>query len=64
MENKRKSKIKKIRKSGFRARMKSRGGRKIGLVQFHIPQGNTFQAAAMATNNHNSLSKQELWRKW
>ncbi|MCP4613972.1 MAG: 50S ribosomal protein L34 [Planctomycetes bacterium] len=29
MENKRKSKIKKIRKSGFRARMKSRCGRKI-----------------------------------
>ncbi|MBW7991255.1 MAG: tetratricopeptide repeat protein, partial [Planctomycetes bacterium] len=28
---------------------------KFGLVQFHIPQGNTFQAAAMATNNHNIL---------
>ncbi|MCP4611078.1 MAG: 50S ribosomal protein L34 [Planctomycetes bacterium] len=29
MENQRKSKIKKIRKSGFRARMKSRSGRKV-----------------------------------
>jgi len=29
MENHRKSKIKKKRKSGFRARMRTRGGRKI-----------------------------------
>ncbi|MHC4488277.1 MAG: 50S ribosomal protein L34 [Planctomycetota bacterium] len=29
MENHRKSKIKRLRKSGFRARMKSRSGRKI-----------------------------------
>ncbi|UCE96799.1 MAG: 50S ribosomal protein L34 [Candidatus Bathyarchaeota archaeon] len=29
MENHRKSKIKRLRKSGFRARMKSRNGRKI-----------------------------------
>ncbi|MHC4728378.1 MAG: large ribosomal subunit protein bL34 [Planctomycetota bacterium] len=29
MENHRKSKIKKLRKSGFRARMRSKGGRKI-----------------------------------
>ena len=35
-----------------------------GMVQFHMPKGNTFQAGAMGTNNHNSLSKQELRRKW
>ncbi len=29
MENHRKSKIKKMRKSGFRARMRTQGGRKI-----------------------------------
>jgi hypothetical protein len=34
------------------------------MVQFHMPKGNTFQAGAMGTNNHNSLSKQELRRKW
>ena len=34
------------------------------MVQFHVPKGNTSQAGAMATNNHNSLSKQELRRKW
>jgi hypothetical protein len=35
-----------------------------GLVQFHMPKGNTFQAGVRAVNNHNSLSKQELQRKW
>ena len=35
-----------------------------GMVQFHMPKGDTFQAGAMATNNHNSLSKQELRGKW
>ncbi len=33
------------------------------MVQFHMPKGNTFQAGAMAMNNHKSLSKQELRRK-
>jgi len=35
-----------------------------GMVQFHMPKGNTFQAGAVATNNHNRLSKQELREKW
>jgi len=38
--------------------------KKIGMVQVHMPEGNTFQAGSMATNTHNSLSKRELWRKW
>jgi len=34
--------------------------KKIGMVQFHMPKGGTFQTGAMAMDNHNSLSKQEL----
>jgi len=34
-----------------------------GMVQLRMPKGNTFQAGSMATNTHNSLSKQQLRRK-
>jgi len=34
----------------------------LGMVQFHMSKGNTFQGSSMTTNTHNSLLEQELRR--